>query len=64
MKITGTIIKNEKSGNFIAFINEYPGVLAQGKSEEETKGKLEKAFDNFIDFSKKRDIQYSEPNTI
>ena len=64
MKLTGSILQNEDTGNYTAFITEYPGVLAQGKTIEEVKIKLDKAFQNFIDFSKKRDIQYSEPDTL
>ncbi len=60
MKIKGTIIKNENSGIFTAFINQYPGIMAQGNSIEKVKQKLDKNFDNFIDFMKKKEIDYSE----
>ena len=64
MKLTGRILQNEKTGNYTAFIREYPGVIAQGNTVEEVKQKLAKAFLNFIDFSMKRNIEFSEPDTL
>ncbi|MDC6383884.1 hypothetical protein D2V93_15945 [Flagellimonas taeanensis] len=66
MKLTGTIIKNKDTGNFLAFINEYSGVIAQGSTVEEAKEKLHKSFMNYVKMTEARqdNIEFSEPNLI
>ena len=66
MKLTGTILRNPDTGYFLAFLNEYSGVIAQGASEEEAKEKLGIAFRNYLKFAEKRadKIEFSEPNTM
>ena len=59
-KLTGVILHNTSTNVFTAFIKEYPGVLAQGKSEDEVKNKLDKNWDNFLDYmiKKENNIEY------
>ena len=56
-------MENTETKRFTAFIEQFPGVLAQGDSIEEVQQKLNKAWENDLDFIQKRDIQieYSEP---
>ena len=63
MKLEATIIRSKDTGYYTAFINEFPGILAQSKDQEELKTKLEKTFENFLTMRSK-DIKHSEPNTL
>ena len=60
MKINGAIIKNSKTGNYVAFVQEYPGILAQAKTEEQVKEKLARTFAMFLENVRRQQIQYSE----
>ena len=50
MTLTGIIIPDKNDKNFVGYMLEYPGVMAQGSSPEETQEKLEYAWKLFLDF--------------
>lgn len=48
MKIQGVIIKDSEKGNYFSFIQEFPGVCAQGATIEEAKSKMNTYFQAYL----------------
>ena len=62
MKLMGIITDDKKTGYFTAFVKQYPKVLAQARTIDEVKLKLDKAWDNFTEYARHREIDYAEPS--
>lgn len=53
--LTGNLIKGE-AGRYIGYFNEFPEVIAQGKTEEETKERLLRGLVSILERKKKESI--------
>lgn len=58
MNLTGTIIKNQDTGKYVAFIDQYKSIIAQGDSEKQVKQKLERTFIMFMKSLAQKEVSY------
>lgn len=49
MKISGVIIRDEQKGKYFAFVEQFPGICAQGNTAKEATTKMNAYFQRFID---------------
>lgn len=64
MKINGVIIQDTKSEKVFGFVQQFPGVCAQGDTIVEVQQKIDKYFESFIERMGKQQVEYSEPQAL
>ncbi len=60
MKIKGIIINDVEAKKYFAFVNQFPGVCAQGDSMKEVKVNIMRNFRYFIERMRNEDMEYTE----
>lgn len=53
MKLTGILLKDNKSNTVTGFIKQFPEVVVQGENIDDTKERLQYTFDKFLDYTYK-----------
>jgi len=60
MEIQGVMINDAKSNMYFAFISQFPGICAQGKTKEEVDEKIHKYFQSYVDRMQNASIKFTE----
>ena len=60
MKIEGVMIRDKEKGFFFAFVRQFPGVCAQGRTFEEADRKVNTYYQAFIERIKNEKIEMEE----
>ena len=64
--LSATLLHDTATGKFTVFVRDYPGVIIQADTKDEAKAKLNVAWDNFIEYLKRRDhnFQFNEEEFV
>lgn len=64
MKIDGVMIEDKDKGTFFAFIRQFPGICAQGKTVEEAHEKVNAYFKKFIEKMKDQEVDLADTQIV
>lgn len=64
MKINGVVIRDTKKDKFFAFVEQFPGICAQGNTAKEATDKMNAYFQMFIERVKGKEVKTGDIQVV
>jgi predicted RNase H-like HicB family nuclease len=60
MEISAVMINDAKSNKYFGFIRQFPGICAQGETQQEVNEKINKFFKAYVERMQQAEIKFTE----